>query len=228
MELIDYIIQLVALIVSLISVMGKVHLDYKKTNKNFTKLLKEQFRGTENELMLLRRDFNNLMVDKDFRKNLRNAINNEVSTFVKINKGTPQKYKDILMFWGSEIDDLASRWYNSEFRGAKNKKKMEIYLEQWINGRILLANHFINSIIKGVKVLTNRDKEGLLFSELLVKYRFYIMFTVLISALSRNNFLDDEAIINEFTEFINEFFTSFLTHVQTWNLLQDKVYEDIT
>jgi len=224
MELIDYIIQTITVALPLVLALLKVHYDYKKNRG----LYKEDFRTVQNEVYLLRKDINGILVDRDFRKDLRNAIMNHVAMYVKVNNGSSQKVKNILMFWGDEIDALASRWYNSEYRGVKNRTKMTLYLLDWVKGRLSVAKHFINDEIKGVRIEHDRDKTGILFSEWLEKNNLHAKFEILSGILAKNGYTDNEEIIKEFTEFIDDYFESFLNLVITWNLLKNKVHEDFS
>ena len=215
-------LQAATITIPLIIALAKMHYDYKK-NRN---LYKEDFRTVQNEVHLLRKDITGILVDRDFRKDLRNSIMNHVAMYVKINNGSSQKVKNILMFWGDEIDALASRWYNSEYRGVKNRVKMTVYLLDWIKGRLSVAKHFINDEIKGVKTEHDRDKTGILFAEWIEKNNLYAKFEILAGTLAKNGYNDNEEIIKEFTEFIDTYFELFLNLVLTWNMLKTKVYED--
>ena len=224
MELIDYIVQIVGMIIPLVILILKINHGNKKNRD----IYKEDFRTVQNEVHLLRKDINGILIDRDFRKTLRNTIMDHVSTYAKINHGSSQQIKSILMFWGDEIDALAARWYNSEYRGVKNKKEMIVYLMGWIKGRLSIAKHFINDEIKGVKLTHDRDKKGLLFSEWVEKNNLYAQFEILVGALAKNGYVDQEEILEEFTDFIDKFFELFLALCLSWKTLERKVYEDIS
>ncbi len=223
---IEFLIELIVLLLTLATVMARMGFKFKKNEERFSVILKAEFHDTKNEVTELRRDINKVIIDRSFRKSLQNNIKAEATIFVQRNKGTSQKYKDVLMFFGNEINELASNWYNSEFRGVENKKEMEKYLSSWIEGRLGVANHFINATIKQVKLLTDRDRTGILFSEFIEKNGLYIQFEVLIGTLARNGFFDNDEIIKEFTNFVVDFFDKFLSLQLVWDTLKNKVYED--
>ena len=225
-EYFKYIIQIVVLISTLVGVMARMGWKFKKNEERFAHILKEEFRDTQNEVALLRRDVNKVIIDRDFRKTLHNTIMDHVSTYIQINNGSSQSVKNILSFWGDEVDALASRWYNSEYRGVKNRKNMIKYLKSWLDGRLSIAKHFINDEIKGVKLEHDRDKCGILFAEFIVKKNLHAQFEVLIMTLAKNGYTENEEILKEFTEFIDHYFELFLALVGTWKLMKTKVYED--
>lgn len=222
----ELLIEFFILLLTLMGVMARMGFKFRKNEENFSVILKAEFHDTKHEVTELRRDINKVIIDRSFRKSLHNNIKAESTIFVQRNKGTAQKYKDILMFFGNEINELASNWYNSEFRGVENKKAMEELLNSWIEYRLGVANHFINATVKQVKLLTDRDRTGILFSEFIEKNGLYIQFEVLIGTLARNGFLDNDEIIKEFTDFIVDYFDKFLSLQLVWETLKDKVYED--
>lgn len=218
----EYIIAITAFVATMSGLFGKIHWDSKRIKTHF----KLEFTAVKNEVHLLRRDINGILIDRDFRKALRNSIMNHVAMYVKVNKGSSRKVKNILSFWGDEVDALASRWYNSEYRGVENNKKMTLYLMDWVKGRLSVAKHFLNDEIKGVRIEHDRDKTGILFSEWIEKNNLYAQFEILIGALAKNGYAEEDEILIEFTEFIDKFFELFLSLVLSWKLLKEKVYED--
>lgn len=221
MELLE---QIGSVVIPLIIALLKINWDYRKNRERYTK----DFNSLANEVHLLRSDMTSVTVDRDFRKSLRNTIVSHVAMYVKINKGTPRKVKNILTVWGKFINALASCWYNSEYRGAENYKEMTVFLMDWIKGELSMIKHFLNDEMKGVKIEHDRDQTGLLFSEWVEQNNLYAQLEILVGALAKNGYTDEEEILKEFTEFIDKFFELFLTYVLSWKLLKGKVYEDFS
>lgn len=220
----EYIIAITGLLTVVPGLFYKIHFDSRKTRDMF----KEDFKKVQNEVHLLRRDFNKMSIDTNFRKALRNTIVGHVAMYVKINKGSSRKVKDILTVWGKIISALASCWYNSEHRGVENHKEMTIFLMDWIKGELSIIKHFLNDEIKGVRIEHDRDKTGILFSEWIEKNNLYAQFEILVGALAKNGYDEEADILKEFTEFIDKFFELFLTYLLSWKLLKEKIYEDFS
>ena len=220
--MIELIIEITAFLGVVSALFGKLHFGTRKTRRLFN----EEFSQVKNEVHLLRRDLNSMRIDRVFRESLRNTIVGHVAMYVRVNKGSSRKVKNILTVWGKIINALASCWYNSEYRGVENHKEMAIFLMDWIKGELSIIKHFLNDEIKGVKVVHDRDKTGILFSEWIEKNNLYAQFEILVGALAKNGYHDEEAILKEFTEFIDKFFELFLDHILNWRALKTKIYED--
>lgn len=220
----EYIIAITGLLTVVPGLFYKIHWDSRKTRSMF----KEDFKKVQNEVHLLRRDINGILIDRDFRKSLRNSIMNHVAMYVKINKGSSRKVKNILTVWGKIISAFASCWYNSEYRGVENHKEMTVFLMDYIKGELSIIKHFLNDEIKGVRIEHDRDKTGILFSEWIEKNNLYAQFEILVGALAKNGYDEEVDILKEFTEFIDKFFELFLACVLSWQGLKQKIYEDFS
>ena len=223
------IADVVTLVVILVSYFTDTKLRSIKQKKEITireKVTSDRLIALESGQVDIKMILKDMQGDDNFINGLINAIRMTSDTFVNINRSLSKNYKTILSDYAKITEDLSLRWYNSEFRGIENREKMQKYLKNDLSSRLKNTDNLMDTLIKKVKKLTSKDKNGKLFSGFVKENMLYNEFELLIMKLSQNGFRHEDEIKNAFIDFVNILFSKFADLVQVWSLLEEKQFQD--
>ena len=217
------------ILITLISVVGglfgmyiKTRSDNRKNTTKISNLVKSQLQGMQNQVVKVGMSIEDvkgivgdLKTDTDFRNILKNSVRSEAARIVDISIGLETEYKNILMYWSKQIEDLALKFYYSPYRN--NAAEMRKYLDVDIESRMSMVKYYTDHILHEPKLF---NSEKIFFSDFLSKCEAYNALTVLIIRLVANGIKRDE-VATIFSEFVEKFFKDIIKATIIWKTLND-------
>jgi len=129
-----------------------------------------------------------------------------------------QKYKTLMIYWARAIEDFGLAFYNSEYR-KESKKKREVFLKEDVNSLIEEFSNYMSYMVDSIK----KDSKGnkINFVSFIKSVDLHRRTQLLIMSLERNGLEDPKEFTKTFTEYLDDFFASFLTSIYVWSNLED-------
>jgi hypothetical protein len=129
-----------------------------------------------------------------------------------------QKYKTLMIYWARAIEDFGLAFYNSEYR-KESKKKREVFLKEDVNSLIEEFSNYMSYMVDSIK----KDSKGnkINFVSFIKSVDLHRRTQLLIMSLERNGLEDPKEFTKTFTEYLDDFFASFLTSIYVWTNLED-------
>jgi hypothetical protein len=209
---------------------------------NRDKKMLESFKGFGDQIAILTRDtneqgkkitqiadqFEKHNSDSEFRKDFYNAISEKAGLLINNNLALAEKpeFTDALMRWTSYLQDFGYKFYYSNYRktnGHIREKSNELkqYLELDMNSAVSRFDIRLQSTIKAKKVYqVNSRMIEITFSEYLKTTNFYKKCELLVSRLHENG-INNEKMIDIFTDYIESFIIEFMKAVKGFRGLMD-------
>jgi hypothetical protein len=212
----EFYITLITVVGSIVGIAVKSHFEGRKNRRELSardKLLTNELRGLQNKVMKIGESIDNLKLDTDFRNGLKNSIRIEASRIVNLSYDLEPYFKNILMFWAVQIEDLSLKYYYSPYRN--NHDELEKYLTVDIESRKSIVENYANNLVEYSKVYNGKK---ILFTSFLEKTDAYKKLDLFIMRLVQNGMSEDQ-VTEEFVKFIHRFFEHIIKAIVIWRTL---------
>ena len=196
------------------NVAGKVNKRADLNKKEISNLMKTELKGVQSTLVKMETAVDELKSDTEFRNILKNSIRIEAARIVNLSFHLEQKFKDILMFWSVQIENLALKFYHSPYRN--NPDEMNEYLTVDIVSRKSLVRNYTEQLNEDIRLYNNKET---MYSDFLNESDAYRKLELLKSKLVENGLNKDE-VTQVFVKFINQFFEHIIKATIIWKTLK--------
>jgi hypothetical protein len=222
------IVALITNVVNLKSARKKVkedtenrRVDKAEINNTFEKqmtFIKNRTQNLEDKMVDIMTMLKSHIEGEVFETRFSDLLRTQTKTITSISSNIHQKYKTLMIYWARAIEDFGLAFYNSEYR-KEGKKKREVFLKEDINSLIEEFNTYMDYMIDNIKVDSKGNK--IKFGSFVKTIDLHRRTQLLAMSLERNGLDDSKEFTKTFTEYLDDFFSSFLTTIYIWNELED-------